>query len=247
MLREFTDNIEFADPLLRFDVPTRLEHNPLLHAAADASLLPLRLLPAVLRSQVRVPGTRLSRALARRAARECDVLVTTYDDLTGFGLEDLAGKTLLTSAISPVRLSVLSDLGVDMVVDAVPQPFNVTVTAAVLEALMLASVHWAASPTTTSWTSSWLPGWSRGSCTRAAGGAAAGSPSSSTRSPRSTCPTWSRSRPSRRSSPPFVMDAVEKAAAYAPPFIYSHVTGIVSPTGDEAEGWLIRSAAPRRS
>jgi predicted amino acid dehydrogenase len=239
VLREFTDNIEFADPLLRFDVPTRLEHNPLLHAAADASLLPLRLLPAVLRSQVRVPGTRLSRALARRAARECDVLVTTYDDLTGFGLEDLAGKTLLTSAISPVRLSVLSDLGVDMVVDAVPQPFNVTVTAAVLEALMLASVH-----------SGQLTDDDFLDIIVAAG-----------LEPRILYPGGRRRR-SRfafvihplsqehlsnveplatiaKVSPPFVMDAVEKAAAYAPPFIYSHVTGIVSPTGDEAEGWLI--------
>ena len=32
---------------------------------------------------------------------------------------------------------------------------------------------------------------------------------------------------------------VEKAMAYAPPFLYSHVTGITSPTGAEAEGWLI--------
>ena len=34
-------------------------------------------------------------------------------------------------------------------------------------------------------------------------------------------------------------DVVEKAMAYIPPFIYSHVTGIESPTGAEAEGWLI--------
>ncbi len=32
---------------------------------------------------------------------------------------------------------------------------------------------------------------------------------------------------------------VEKSMAYIPPFVYSHVTGIVSETGDEAEGWLI--------
>jgi hypothetical protein len=35
------------------------------------------------------------------------------------------------------------------------------------------------------------------------------------------------------------MDVVEKAMAYIPPFMYSHVTGHQSPTGDEAEGWLI--------
>ena len=40
-------------------------------------------------------------------------------------------------------------------------------------------------------------------------------------------------------SPPVFMDTVEKAMAYAPPFVYSKVTGIKSPTGVETEGWLI--------
>ena len=40
-------------------------------------------------------------------------------------------------------------------------------------------------------------------------------------------------------TPSPLMDVVEKAVAYAPPFVYSHVTGITSPTGAEAEGWLI--------
>jgi predicted amino acid dehydrogenase len=38
---------------------------------------------------------------------------------------------------------------------------------------------------------------------------------------------------------PGMSQVVEKTVAYAPPFVYSHVTGIVSDTGDEAEGWLI--------
>ena len=42
-----------------------------------------------------------------------------------------------------------------------------------------------------------------------------------------------------RIAPAPVMDLVEKAVAYSPPFTYSHVTGITSPTGAEAEGWLI--------
>jgi predicted amino acid dehydrogenase len=42
-----------------------------------------------------------------------------------------------------------------------------------------------------------------------------------------------------RVAPRPVMGLVEKALAYLPPFPYSHVTGIRSPTGAEAEGWLI--------
>ena len=40
-------------------------------------------------------------------------------------------------------------------------------------------------------------------------------------------------------TPGVVTDTIEKMLAYAPPFVYSHITGIVSPTGAEAEGWLI--------
>ena len=42
-----------------------------------------------------------------------------------------------------------------------------------------------------------------------------------------------------RVSPPVFMDSLEKVLAYAPPFVYSKVEGIRSPTGVEAEGWLI--------
>jgi predicted amino acid dehydrogenase len=42
-----------------------------------------------------------------------------------------------------------------------------------------------------------------------------------------------------RVSPAFVMDGVEKAMAYAPPMKYGRITGVTSPTGDEAEGWLL--------
>jgi predicted amino acid dehydrogenase len=40
-------------------------------------------------------------------------------------------------------------------------------------------------------------------------------------------------------SPPVLMNSLEKIMAYAPPFVYSRVTGIQSPTGVQAEGWLI--------
>jgi predicted amino acid dehydrogenase len=40
-------------------------------------------------------------------------------------------------------------------------------------------------------------------------------------------------------SPKPVMNLVEKAVAYTPPFVYTRVSGIQSPDGVEAEGWLI--------
>jgi predicted amino acid dehydrogenase len=41
------------------------------------------------------------------------------------------------------------------------------------------------------------------------------------------------------STPKFVMDKVETLAAHMPPMVYCKMENIVSPTGAEAEGWLI--------
>ncbi len=239
ILRDFTQNLQFADPLLRLDVPARLDAHPVLGLAAEVGLWPMRMLPGAVKSQIRAPGTRVSHAMARRAARDCDVVVASFDELTGFGLEDLAGKTLVTSAISDAQLSVLAGLGVDMVLDCTPQPFPVTVVAAVLEAMMLATVS-----------DSELTNDDLLDMIVSAG-----------LEPRVLYPNGPR-RKSRfafvihplsqqffrnveplgtiaKVSPPVVLDVVEKALAYAPPFTYSHITGITSPTGAEAEGWLI--------
>ena len=67
ILREYTDNIEFADPLLRFDLPAKLDRATRCSGlAAAAALWPVRhLLPASVKSQITAPGARLSHALAR--------------------------------------------------------------------------------------------------------------------------------------------------------------------------------------
>jgi predicted amino acid dehydrogenase len=244
ILREHTDNIEFADPLLRLDLPGRLHVNPLLGLAADsvvgASTLSLHLVPDRLVTTAGRPARAAAHALARRTARDCDVVVAAYEELAGFGLEDLAGKTVLTSAVTEERLADLASRGVDLVVDLTPQPFGVVVDPAMLEALMIASMA------------------SDGDLTdddllELIVGAGL--------EPRLLQPNGPR-RKSRfafvihplsqqyfrnveplrslgRFAPQPVMDVVEKAVAYSPPFTYSHVTGITSPTGAEAEGWLI--------
>jgi predicted amino acid dehydrogenase len=240
ILREFTDNLEFADPLLRLGVPALLDQKPLLGLATDVGLWPLRRLPRQLKAEINAPGYRISHALARKAARDCDVVVATYDELIGFGLEDLAGKTLVSSAISEERLAELGSRGVDMVLDATPQPFGVTVNAAVLQAMMLALA-------------------ARGG--RLTNDDLLDMIVEAGLEPRVLHPNGPR-RKSRfafvihplsqkffsnveplglvaRHSPSPVVDAMEKALAYAPPFVYTHVTGIKSPTGAEAEGWLI--------
>jgi predicted amino acid dehydrogenase len=244
VLREHTDNIEYADPLLRLDLPGRLHVNPVTGLAADvighAVALPLRMLPDAVRAPMAAPSRSIAHGLARQAARECDVVVSTYEELTGFGLEDLAGKTLITSSISDDRLAELGHRGVDLVVDLTPQPFEVLVNAAMLEALMIASVDARSTLTNDDLLDMIV---------------AAGleprllNPNGPRRKSRFAFVIHPLSqqylrnveplRTVARLSPGPVMDLVEKAVAYSPPFTYSHVTGIKSPTGAEAEGWLI--------
>jgi predicted amino acid dehydrogenase len=237
-LREFTQNVESADPVL-LDLLEHLVSLPVVGRAADLGLWPVRQLPDGVQSLLKAPGP-ARRSFARRAARDCDVVVATYDELTGFDLEDLAGKTVVTSAISDEQLAELGSRGVDLVLDATPQPFDVTVEAAALEAMMLATVDRTGRLTDDDLLDLIL---------------AAGL------EPRLLYPNGPR-RKSRfafvihplsqqyfrkveplatiaRVAPGPVMDVIEKAMAYTPPFTYSHVTGIRSPTGAEAEGWLI--------
>jgi len=240
ILREYTDNLEFADPLLRLDLPNKIDNNPALGLAADVGLRTIRRLPGAVQSQIQAPGQRVSHARARKAARTADVVVATYDELIGFGLEDLAGKTLVSSAISDDRLAELGSRGGDMGLDSTPQPFDVTVNAATLEAMMMAIA-----PSPGRLTNDDLLDMI----------VAAGLkprllyPNGPKRKSRFAFVIHPLSQEYLRTveplgtiakvAPPPVMNAVEKAMAYMPPFTYSHVTGIVSPTGAEAEGWLI--------
>ena len=239
ILAEFTDNLDFADPLLRLDLSARTAAVPLTGLATHALAWPLALVPPGVRSVLSAPAEAVSNALTRRAARHADVVVASYDELDGFGLEDLAGKTLVTSSITDEQLAELGSRGVDLVIDSTPRPFDVTVSPGLLEAMMVAAVD--GRPLTADDLLEFVV--------------------SAGLEPRMLQPNGPR-RKSRFAfvihplsqefftkveplgtiagiTPGPVMGLVEKAVAYAPPFVYSHVTGIRSPTGAEAEGWLI--------
>ena len=238
VLAEFTPNVEYADPLATLDSTALRAATRVLGIAGDVASLSMRLIPGRIRESLVAPAQWVSHEIARRATRDCDVVVASYDELTGFGLEDLAGKTVVSSAISEDRLAELASRGVDRVVDTTPQPFrHVTVVAAVLEAIMM--IHDGDGNLTADDVLQII---------QEAG-----------LEPRSLMPNGPRRKSRfafvihplstqyfRNVEPlgtitqvPGMTPVVEKAAAYLPPFVYSHVTGITSPTGAETEGWLI--------
>ncbi|HZC70739.1 MAG TPA: hypothetical protein VE442_08600 [Jatrophihabitans sp.] len=238
ILREYTANISVAEPPL-LDLLDELEGIPLVGPSAAIGLRPMHRLPGRVQSMLRTPGL-VGHAFAHRAARDADVIVAAYDELIDFNVADLHGKTVITTAISDDRLAELARRDVDMVLDTTPQPFPVVVEEAVLEALMLVS----------------SPG-----CRALSDDELLEKVEAADLAPRVLQPNGPR-RKSRfafvihplsqrnfenveplrtisKVAPHVVLDAVERAVAYMPPFTYSHVTGVRSPTGAEAEGWLI--------
>ncbi len=240
VLREWTENFEFAEPLMRWDVSAALHSNPVLRLASDAVKAPVRFVPGTSRLSVSTPGHRLSNAMARRAAADCHVVVATYDELTGFGDLDLARKTVITTAVSEERLADLAARDVDLVLDTTPQPFDVTVTPAVLEAMMLAVSAGSGRLTDDDLLDMIVDAglkprllWPNGFRRRSRFAFVIHPLSQKFFTTVEPLATISKVAPAP------VMDLVEKGVAYLPPFVFSHVTGITSPTGAEAEGWLI--------
>ncbi|MFN8098682.1 MAG: dehydrogenase [Dermatophilaceae bacterium] len=238
VLREFTANVDFEDAMARTDVPVALSANPFTSKAAQVGMYAWNHTPDFLRHTAEAPAGWVSDKLAHWAARDADVIVGSYSELERFGLEDLAGKTVVTNAISDERLADLGSRGVDLVIDATPQPFHVVVVASMLEAMVAATLPEGQKVTTNDLVEFI---------------------ESAQLEPRLLQPNGDR-RKSRFAfvihplstqyfknvealgtvaSLPGMGGVVEKAMAYAPPFLYSHVTGITSPTGAEAEGWLI--------
>jgi len=240
VLREWTENFEFAEPLMRWDVSAALHSNPVLRLASDVVKAPVRFVPGTSRLSVPTPGHRLSNAMARRAAADCHVVVATYDELTGFGDLALARKTVITTAVSDERLADLAASDVDLVLDTTPQPFDVTVTPAVLEAMMLAVSAGSGRLTDDDLLDMIVDAglkprllWPNGFRRRSRFAFVIHPLSQKFFTTVEPLATISKVAPAP------VMDLVEKGVAYLPPFVFSHVTGITSPTGAEAEGWLI--------
>ncbi len=237
-LREFTHNIDFLDPTQRVDVPMALATNPVLSKAAEVGMMSWRHTPGLVKERASIPAGWVSDKLAHRAAVDADVIVGTYAEIARFGLEDLAGKTVITNAVSAGRLAALAERGVDLVIDATPRPFTFMAVTAMFEAMAAAMVEEDRDLRTDDLielieTAGLQPRLLR--------------PHGDKRKSRFAFVIHPLSQQYFRnveplgaiSNIPGMSTVVEKAMAYIPPFIYSHVTGIKSPTGAEAEGWLI--------
>ena len=236
---EYTPNLEFADALLQLGVPKMLTSLEALELYASGAHVVTDRVPDVVTDNAL--AREWQRWVLRRAMREATVIVAPVHELDDFGIEELAGKTILTSTVSEARIAKFRKKGVHLVIDGAPSLFGHVLGPSVLDAMIIAArgkepedlleddyleiITGLAMEPRMIW-----PGGFR----RVNRWAFVIHPLSQE--------YFKNVKPIEllsHVSPPAFMDVVEKAMAYAPPFVYSHVTGIRSPTGVEAEGWLI--------
>ncbi|HET7754502.1 MAG TPA: dehydrogenase [Anaeromyxobacteraceae bacterium] len=243
VMSEYTRNMSFADPLLQLGVPKLLGSLSRLEAYAALTSPVHGLLPKPLLGASADLRSSWNRLVLRRAMQKATVIVARFEDLAGFTLEELGGKIVLTSAIPDDEVRRLGAHGVDVVIDRTPQLLERVVGLNVIEAMVIAGLEKQHRDDVLQ--DDYLELFN-----------------DLRLEPRVLFPSGQTRRVNRfafvihplsreylkaskpvelaaRVAPSVVLPALEKLIAYSPPFVYSHVTGIKSPMGVEAEGWLI--------
>ncbi|MFO1323250.1 MAG: dehydrogenase [Burkholderiales bacterium] len=238
-MAEYTPNLLFADPLLQLGVPKLLTSRDTLSLYASGAQYVLEWTPE--RLMASAPVKEWTHFVLRRAMRDATVVVAPVHELDGFGAEELSGKTIVTSTVNDRRIAAFKAKGVHMVIDGSPALFGHVLGPSLLDAMIIAATGRAGDDILEDDYLEIIE--------------------SLALEPRIVYPNGFR-RVNRFAfvihplsqeyfknikpidmlshvSPPVFMNTLEKAMAYAPPFVYSKVTGIKSPTGVEAEGWLI--------
>ncbi len=238
-MSEYTDNLMFADPLLQLGVPKLLTSLDALQLyASGAHYVKDWSLPGVMASDTVRQWTRF---LLRKAMHKASVIVASLIELDEFGLEELAGKTVITSTASEQRIAQFRDKGVHLVIDGSPVMKGRVLGPYLLDAMIAAATGKHPDAIAPDDYLEIITG--------------------EQLAPRIIYPNgfkrvnrfafvihplsqeyFKKVKPIEvlsQVSPPVLMDTLEKILAYAPPFVYSRVGGIRSPTGVEAEGWLI--------
>ena len=238
-LSEHTENLMFADPLLQLGVPKLLTSMGALQLyGSGAHYVKGWTLPDVVADGTLKDWTRF---LLRKAMHKASVIVATLTELDEFGPEELAGKTIITSTASEQRIAQLRDKGVHLVIDGSPVIKSRVVGPYLLDAMIAAATGKAPEAI------------QEDDYLEIIGGEQL--------APRIIYPNgfkrvnrfafvihplsqeyFKKVKPIEllsQVSPPVLMNTLEKIMAYAPPFVYSRISGVRSPTGVEAEGWLI--------
>ncbi len=236
-MSDYTGNLSFADALFQTGTPAMLTSLEQLEVYAKGSEWMLSgKSGAVLESSL----TQFKNKRVAGVVAKSHVIVGTFAEIKAVGnASNLAGKTLITAAIDDERLAFFTACKVNLVIDVSPKLFEQVVSISTLEAMILAVLERPVEEVSDDDFNEIL--------------------TELDIKPRLLHPTGSFRNirrfafvihplsqdyikdgfPIPKATPKFVMDRVETLAAHMPPMVYCKMDNIISPTGAEAEGWLI--------
>jgi predicted amino acid dehydrogenase len=236
-LSDYTRNLSFADPVFHAASPVLLSSLDQLELFAKGKeLLPDGLPGDFLKG---VLGT-LKNKIVANAVDKSQVIVGTFREIQAVAAgRNLEGKTLITSAVDDEAFAFFAKHKVNLAVDVTPKLFDQVVGISTITAMILAATGKAESELTDHDFEEILHELDI--------------------KPRLIHPTGhfrnirrfafvvhplsqeyiKKGFPLPKGTPKFIMDKVETLAAYMPPMVYCKMSNIISPTGAEAEGWLI--------
>jgi len=236
-LSDYTRNLSFADPVFQAGSPLLLGSLEQLELYAKGKELISDFLPGKFLKSVLSP---LKNKIVASAVAKSHVVVGTFREIeavTSGG--NLEGKTLITSAVDDERLAFFTRHKVNLVVDVSPKLFDKVVGISTISAMILAALEKSESELTDHDFEEII--------------------NELDIKPRLLHPTGhfrnirrfafvvhplsqeyiKKGFPLPKATPKVIMDGVETLAAYLPPMVYCKMSNIISPTGAEAEGWLI--------
>ena len=238
-ISEYTANVQFADPLLQLGVPKLLGSLDALNLYSNgAHYVKDWTLPAAMASG---PVKEWTRFVLRKAMQKASVIVGPVHELDDFDLEDLAGKTVITATVNDERISQLGAKGVATIIDGSPVMQGHVLGANMLDAMIIAATGKRPHDILEDDYLEIISGLDSEPRIIHPNGYRRVNRFAFVIHPLSQ-EYFKKVKPIEllsQVSPPVLMNSLEKIMAYAPPFVYSRVMGIKSPTGVEAEGWLI--------
>jgi predicted amino acid dehydrogenase len=246
VMREFTDSMTFADPVLHYGVPAVLPDRRRLEAYARVAMPFLTRRPYV----SFFPRGRAAEGIQQRELMrfflQADVVVGDLRLLMHYAPKDMPHKVVITDTIDDEALEIFRQRGVEVLCTTTPEVFpGRRVDLQILHALAVA--HLQKDPRQID-EQDYLD-----LASRMSGRPRVIHPQGEVRRRKKFA--WLYYPPGRRdlfrsprmrwlrAMPVEVQATVERAAARLPITPHAHVRGIVSPTGEEAEGWILRLPA----
>ena len=238
-IAEYTSNLQFADPLLQLGVPKLLGSVSALDLyASGAHYVKDWTLPAAMASG---PVKEWTRFVLGKAMQKASIIVAPVHELDDFGLQELAGKTVITATVNDERIGQLRDKGVATIIDGSPVMHGHVLGANLLDAMVIAAMGKRPEEILEDDYLEIIAGLHSEPRIIHPNGVQRVNRFAFVIHPLSQ-EYFKKVKPIEllsQVSPPVLMNSLERIMAYAPPFVYSRVTGIQSPTGVQAEGWLI--------